>query len=87
MKNLDLFGGETENHFPKEKTYVGPYRKFKTDSNYRLGTPEKRCKNCDNRFSGGTREMYWKCKFMGNTASEATDIRLKNVCNLWKKEK
>lgn len=78
MNVPDLFGGETvivEN---------SPYKHFKQANNYRLSTGNERCKNCFYSFGKHYAKRYYKCKLMGNSASPASDIRLRDVCNLWK---
>lgn len=67
---------------------LGYTQKFKRLNNYRLGTADKCCKNCENRISGEYHNKnYHKCKLLGFSNSEATDIRLKNVCNQHEKNK
>lgn len=80
MKNLDIFGGETESKSPVR----GKYNIIKARIHYRLGTKEKCCKHCSSkmriRYNDKT---YYKCKNIGCSASEASDIRLKMVCDLF----
>lgn len=55
---------------------------------YRLSTDEKKCKNCKHSgYVHGLANQYFKCKLMGISGSAATDIRLRNVCDLWEAEK
>lgn len=80
----DLFGGET----PISKPPHGPYEKRKKQLQYREAEAgsEKRCENCAHlikkNFHG---RNYYKCELIGMSSSEATDIRLKNTCNRFKK--
>lgn len=77
-KHPDLFGGESEIHAPEPNQ--GPYQIFRDKNNYRLsGNRTERCATCINLIDG----RYFKCKLQGTSHSETSDIRKKNVCDLW----
>ncbi len=77
MKNLDIFGGETETYTPPK----GPYQKLKADMQYRLGTKEECCRRCKYMFRKGHHDKgYTKCQWIGDSASSSSDIVQRNVC-------
>jgi hypothetical protein len=80
-----LFGEEIpEVELPKK--FKGMYQKFKQDSNYRKTESEDRCKNCHFAFRMSYHgKSYWKCEKMGVSHSEHTDIKVSNVCDLYKR--
>jgi len=67
------------------------YQAFKRENNYRRGDIEiglsiyHRCKYCTHsiimHYHG---KVYCKCRLMGISNSEATDIRRRNVCDIFK---
>ena len=78
----DLFGNEV--HPPKTIPRHG-YKRLKYARGYkRSNDPIRRCKYCRHcvKVYGNTRD-YYKCRLIGISSSEATDIRLRNVCMLW----
>lgn len=79
--NKDLFGNEID--IEKEaKPFLGHYQKWKRDNKYGASLDEKRCGNCVNaRRVKSNVKTYYKCVLMGISNSEASDIRLKNVCD------
>lgn len=78
---FDLFGNEIEQE--EIKKAKSPYQKFKIVHNYRQSTDYKKCKNCHYKETYKYHNKYYhKCKSMGISMSKATDIRLKNVCDL-----
>lgn len=80
---IGLFGDEIKD-VPKKMGYI---QKWRRANNYRASDGKDRCKVCDNiiRFSYHGR-VYYKCKELGITNSNGTDILLKNVCNLFIQE-
>jgi len=89
MKVLNLFGEEQEypdvDKFGRE--HLGKIQKLKKKMGYRLSVGERKCKNCkSHRVSRYHDKTYHKCERIGYSHSEATDIRLKNVCDHWETE-
>ena len=80
MKTINLFGElqETEVKKPKSK-----YQIIKARNNFGISKNSvERCKNCVHCYGiRGNTKIYYKCKLIGESACDATDIRLKNVCN------
>jgi len=87
--NIDLFGNEyDETKVPEKKKIFGYYQQWKIDSQYRLSeNKEESCFTCEHSFYWRYSKKYYKCKKMGTSNSEASDIRLKNVCKFWIKDK
>jgi hypothetical protein len=84
MKNFDLFDGETETATVNEASF-SKYKKFKALYNYRKSEGEKKCGNCLSHIKGMYHnKFYHKCERLGISNSEATDIRVNNVCDLYK---
>ena len=84
MKTVNLFG-EVVDIVPDKPKSI--YQQFKRANNYRLYTIKSiSCKTCKH-LSGFDyhNKRYYKCELIGISHSEATDIRLKNVCNKWAK--
>jgi len=80
----DLFGSEiAEQPMPRHG-----YKRLKYARNYkRSDDPIRRCKHCMHCVGVyGNTKNYYKCRLIGITSSEATDIRLRNVCMLWDME-
>ena len=82
MKQADLFGGESD---PVRPLGVSPVKwrmgYHRADSKVRC------CKTCEHAFGKAYHDKkYYKCSIIGCSASEATDIRLRDVCNHWEKE-
>lgn len=85
MKQPDLFGGMSEVKEPN--LHQGKYQYFRSANNYR--------KSIDNILKCGTckfclkkeyhNKNYYKCELQGDSNSESSDIRLKNVCDKWSK--
>jgi hypothetical protein len=84
----DLFGGESVPTPYKRPGYQSSYQRFKERHNYRLSTDQnrscKRCKNCRKKVMSG--KGYFKCAHIGCSNGPATDVRLKNVCDLFEDE-
>jgi len=79
MKNL--FGDEIpEEPDPRPKS---KYQGWKLINNYRASSGERQCQNCKfARKRNYHNKNYYKCILLGTSYSTATDIRLKDVCNL-----
>ena len=85
MKALNLFGDMQE--IPQEKDkHKSIYQIRKAVNKY--GPAKNKvecCKNCVScvKIEGNTKN-YYKCKRIGISHGEATDIRLKDTCNKFK---
>jgi len=79
-KSLNLFGDMQEidpSNEPKSK-----YQRFKSMNHYRESDGLERCTYCDNCIKMEYHNKnYYKCELMGVSHSEASDIRLKMVCD------
>lgn len=83
-----LFGYEIDPNAGKKKV-LGPIQQLKRSLNYRKGTKDgPRCETCINlRAFDYHGKKYYKCCLIGCTHSEATDIRLSDVCREYSKRK
>lgn len=83
---INLFGEEQK--IPAKLTLIGEsiYMRFKRLNNYRKYEDiNKRCKVCTEHLAGEYHnKMLHKCKLIGLSHSEATDIRVNNVCDKFK---
>lgn len=78
-KHPDLFSDEPT---PIGKVPHGHIQKLKRRMKYRQAEPgEPTCKTCSHcmKLSYHGRN-YYKCELIGDSRSEATDIRLKDTC-------
>ena len=67
--------------------YQSSYQIIKARNKYGLAKNKtESCKHCINCFSVEDNKRFYKCKLIGNSACEATDIRLKNTCNKFELE-
>lgn len=82
MKNFNLFGGEDEIlEGQKTFTQLSKYQKFKVRNHYRKADGSARCWNCEQYLKFNYHDKnYHKCRLIGVSNSEATDIRMNNVC-------
>jgi len=85
---INLFGKEQpypEKHKVASESY---YQRFKRINHYRLADhSDVSCKTCTNRRSWFYHDKhYHKCALIGESHSEATDIRLKHCCDKWEFE-
>ena len=79
-KQRGLFGEDVEMN--KDKITHGHYVDLKRANNFRKGIISRCCKWCKHLVvSQGNTKKYFKCSLMGVSSSEASDIRLYNVCN------
>lgn len=88
MKVKNLFGEMQElDEKIDNPVNQSSYQTHKKNVNYRLGTSVECCKTCEHllRVSGGSK-TYNKCALIGDSRSTATDIRLRDVCDLWERE-
>ena len=83
-----MFGVEysEEDLLPRPKTLIekalGKYNFRKSDDK------ERRCKTCLQFFyRNGNIKRYPKCSLVGCSASEATDIRVNHVCDVWEADR
>jgi hypothetical protein len=88
MKNLDFFDGETEVSSKPDFGHMNTYQRTKARNHYRKSfSKENKCKNCEFCLSGNYHnKRYYKCKFIGVSNSPATDIKVNNVCDLYKRD-
>lgn len=79
MKNL--FNEDVQE--PLSNIGNSPYLQRKRTMNYRKSDdPLIRCKNCLYCFRIDYHDKtYYKCRLIGESSSEATDIRISGVCN------
>jgi len=76
----------------KNEEYIKPRgycQLFKATNNYRKSQLKTHnCGTCEHivRAEGNTKN-YWKCKLLGISSSEATDIRKSYICNKHKIDK
>lgn len=79
MNQPDLFGGETrvvESGRVSRKSLIG----------YHRAIGEENCSTCDNSFIvKGNTKNYRKCKILGDSASESTDVSRNFICCKFKK--
>lgn len=73
----DFFGGETRVAKPHRTTFKDILRRW----NYRKAEEKEKCGNCAEHIIHGARKRYHKCALLGDTRSEATDMRVSWVCN------
>lgn len=82
----DFWGNEIPDKEPdKLKSH---YQRIKAINNYRKSSShEINCKNCGHRKTFEYHNRYYhKCKLIGESSSEATDIRLSCVCNKYEED-
>ena len=83
MKNLDLFiYGETDTTAQGNKS---EYQLWKIKHYYGVSDNKQKCGNCKHLVKNQYSKVYYKCTQMGMSMSAATDVRLRNVCDLWEK--
>ena len=82
----DLFNNEYQESdlLPAPKTLI--YKKL-GKYNYGKSTDKtRRCKTCGNLIGAGYHnKQYYKCRIVGCSRSQATDIRVNNICDLYEK--
>ncbi len=83
-KSLNLFGDmqEIDDHKVKRG-----WLEVKRIRNYKDATDKnKSCKNCTHLVKKSFGNVYYKCELISLMASQTSDIRLKCVCDLHKKQ-
>ena len=89
MKALNLFG-ELQEIPDFKSTHQSVYQITKGKNKYGLAKNKTQsCKHCINCFyvESNSSKKFYKCKLIGNSSCEATDIKLKNTCNKFEPEK
>lgn len=74
----DLFGGESRviSGRASRKDLIG----------YTKATGKQNCSNCGNSYMlEGNTKNYRKCKIIGESASESTDVSRNKVCCKWRR--
>jgi|WetSurMetagenome_2_1015567.scaffolds.fasta_scaffold898879_2 hypothetical protein len=88
MMNLDFFDGETE--ISEEKitgVHLSKYQLFKKRNHYRKSNGIEKCGNCAQHVSYKYHDKnYHKCRLIGISNSEATDIQVSAVCDSHRQE-
>lgn len=88
MEDINLFG-EIQKYYESEKP-LGKIQQIKHNLGYhKAGIYESHryCKYCDNFIRMEYHnKMYFKCRLIGDSNSEATDIRTKDTCNKFTQE-
>jgi len=80
----DLFGGETPLSKPKTVFRETAMQAWVRTTHYRKAeTKEVRCSTCIHSARFKQSKRWYKCELLGG-GSEATDIRMGHVCDLWK---
>ena len=83
-KSLNLFGDMQEMEPPNEPK--SKYQRFKSMNHYQVSDNVESCKSCAHCLKMEYHNKnYYKCELMGVSHSEASDIRLKMVCDKWSK--
>ena len=81
-KSINLFG-EMQEMDSKEPRSI--YQRFKSMNHYQESDNVESCKSCINLLKMECHNKnYYKCKLMGVSHSEASDIRLKMICHKYK---
>ncbi len=84
MKNYDLFQeGETEIvDQTASGIHLSKYQRIKASNHYRKSTGVNKCGNCAEHLKKNMHgKNYHKCKLIGLSDSEATDIQVGAVCD------
>ena len=81
----DFWGNEILKQEPKPKS---KYQVFRKENDYKKAWDKFNCGNCkhSNHYEYHNK-YYWKCSLMGESHSEASDIRKSYVCDNWGKYK
>lgn len=83
MKNL--FGEDVALIAPEKRRVLGKYQAYKTRNHYRKTSDKRiRCDKCYHLAGHCRDKNYYKCRLMGCSYSEASDIRLSYVCDNFK---
>lgn len=84
-KQKNLFGEMQEVDESKRGT-LSHYQQVKKRNKFGPSRNNvERCHNCVNLLMvRGNTKNYYKCKLIGTSSSEATDVRLRDACNKFK---
>jgi hypothetical protein len=84
VKQINLWGEEQE---IKKSVCKSSIKEIFVARNYRESEDKKNhsCKVCEHRLTKRASNTYFKCALNHPHSYEASDIRLKNVCDLFKK--
>jgi hypothetical protein len=83
-KELNIFSEPQEVPGKKPKGYINIYKK---NYNYRKSDNKEICCNTCECIIKVLCTRFYKCKNIGVTSSQSTDIHLRDVCNLHKLNK
>ena len=87
MEDINLFG-EVQKYY--ENAIFNPYQRLKQQMHYRKANVlkgEMYCKYCKHCLKMDYHnKIYYKCELIGVSNSEATDIRVKNTCDMFNKK-
>ena len=80
---MDIFGNAVSVNEIRSKEHETIKTRFRRMYGF---DEEHRCANCIHLIASKRDRTYYKCEVMGMSASEATDIRLKDIaCKRWEK--
>lgn len=84
----DLFGRAItiEEYLARPHKQLGPYQKWKRDHHYRRAESRECCKTCQFLYRREKSRMYYKCVNLSLSFSSASDVRLRDVCDLFMEE-
>ena len=87
MKQVNLFGEEQEIYIKPKHEYKSEYQKIKKKNNYKKSSDKyNRCGLCERAVKvEGHNRNYYKCKLIGISKTEATDIGLFSKCDMFKR--
>ena len=84
---INLFGEEIKDELLKVR--MSKYQRIRDEYNYRPGIPElkRSCRYCAKKVKFKYHnKTYYKCTIIGISRSEATDIRLGDMCDKWEEQ-
>ena len=81
---INLFGEDQEPY----KKVTGVYKVWRKKNRYEKSVSfEKQCRICEHRITFEYHNKnYHKCRLQGVSQSEASDIRLSNICDCFKRK-
>lgn len=83
MAEKDLFGKDTVYEEIKKNS---PYKDRKRAMNFRKASnKEKSCDTCKNHFIYMASKRFHKCKVLGDSRSQASDVKKSGLCDLYDK--
>lgn len=83
---VDLFGQPDLGPTPPWKTARTLIGRTLAPLNYRRAEGPRCCGNCQMHVVKKYARRYHKCLVLGDTCSNATDVRLRNTCDAWRGE-